>query len=54
MADCLGVNAAGGIGFERMGRFERGEYGSACTVLLVFLAVPLREQATQALLKNLM
>lgn len=54
-ATILGVVGAGGIGFELMGRFENGEYGSVTTVLLVvFLAVFLLEQATQALRKKLM
>jgi phosphonate transport system permease protein len=54
-ATILGVVGAGGIGFELMGRFENGEYGSVSTVLLVvFLAVFLLEQATQALRKKLM
>lgn len=54
-ATILGVVGAGGIGFELMARFRNGEYDSVATILLViFLAVFLLEQATQALRKKLM
>jgi phosphonate transport system permease protein len=54
-ATILGVVGAGGIGFELMARFRNGEYDSVATILLViFLAVFVLEQATQALRKKLM
>ena len=54
-ATILGVVGAGGIGFELMARFRNGEYDSVATILLViFVAVFLLEQATQALRRKLM